>query len=158
LFCCALGGAILLVVMFSTRLRLGFAIEPKSFLIIEYRFTQDEPTRADLRLMGLAPTVTAAGRDDVEPRAYREISRPDRDAAGRYFYRWVAVGVDGERRRSDRDDTRVGAAYLILTGVNEPLDVMFDRPAWRGPVEIKSYLDGETRSWTDNGQVTVGNP
>lgn len=148
LFCCALGAAILLVVMFATRLQSGQAVEDGTFVVIAYKLDEEAETLSTL--MGasrkergkLSATVgdnTLSQTLDFEPN-----STPN-DGPG-YNYRWLIVRPGGLPSNPDNTEQPLDTVYLVITNIETPLTLDLSPCGDRPGLTATLYISGDTRT------------
>lgn len=119
LLCCALGGIILLVVLFSVKLKPGEAIETVTFTIVEFTFKLPSGTSEDLTAAIAAADERGLSITFVDdPSAPIEYERtPVVDETNVCWYRWIT------NLSLDATGSPVIRVHAVLTDFVRPVTI-----------------------------------
>jgi len=118
LLCCALGGILLLVVMFSTRIKPGDESDQGAFAVVEYLFTGDAfSTAADVEkfLETVDPSLNV-----IYPRQgavqYLRTAELDTLSSPDFDFRWITSRKEAKGKSALH-------VYLVMTNITQELAI-----------------------------------
>lgn len=113
LLCCALGGVILLLVMFSTRIKPGDATDQGEYLVVEFEFVVDGGEDVRSVVEAWAPEVSIEHPKPIQIN-YRPYPELDAATYSDFDFRWISSF------EASAGNTNV-TIHLVLSRIEKPL-------------------------------------
>jgi len=136
LLCCALGGVLLLLLIFSARIKPGLETESSEFLIVEvaYRLPPNHPDPSDSDWSDLTKCSAKVSANRIVDLAFKSVL--DEENRDLFLPRWM-TSIENV------SDVKTASVFLVMSEVRAEFTIKIDAVTYKG--KIKPHVTFRTK-------------